>query len=137
MVVNNIKRLSYTFSKGNKPNQNDIEALNGVIDYVNKEKERELNNYHLFAKMYISVFKDTLIRSDGNYTLASKTIVDIVRIDLNNQLDRLVDEANQIFLLKDIKENDLDSEFNTTKYDKEKMKTKIIELISNIIEDYK
>ena len=136
MVSKDIDRLKYTFSKGNKINQNDIKALNGIIEYVNLEKERQLNNYQLFAKMYVSVFKDTLIRSEGNYQLASKTIVTILRMDLNDQLERMIDEVNQIWLEKDIKEKGLDSDFNTEKYDKEQMKARIIELISNLIEDY-
>ena len=96
MIANNIKRLSYTIGKGNKPNANDIEALNGVIEYVNQEKERSLNNHQLFAKLYINAFKDILIKSNGNYQLASDSLLSVIRIGLNDQIDRLIEETNQI-----------------------------------------
>ena len=135
MISKDIDRLKYTFSKGNKINQNDIEALNGFIEYVNKEKERELNNHHLFAKLYVNAFKDILIRSEGNYQLASKSLLGVVRIDLNDHLDRLIIECNQIWLEKEIKTNDsLNVEYPN--YDKEQMKNRIVELISNLIEDF-
>ena len=136
MIEKDIKRLQFTFSKGYTPNDNDFDALDSIIKYVNKEKQRELNNYQLFAKLYISQFKNVLIKSDGNYQLAAKSILDVVQMDLNDQLDRLILEANQIYLEKDIKEKGVDSDFNISKYDKEKMKDKIIQLINNIIEDY-
>tara|TARA_R110000803_G_scaffold76454_1_gene141083 strand:+ start:18954 stop:19385 length:432 start_codon:yes stop_codon:yes gene_type:complete len=136
MIEKDIKRLQFTFSKGHIPNDNDFDALDSIIKYVNKEKQRELNNYHLFARMYVSQFKNVLIKSGGNYQLASKSILDIVQMNLNDQLDRLILEANQIYLEKDIKEKGVDSDFNISKYDKEKMKDKIIQLINNLIEDY-
>ena len=136
MIEKDIRRLAFTISKGNKPNESDIQALNGVIKYVNDEKERTLNNYHLFARMYISQFKNVLIKSGGNYQLSAKSILDVVQIDLNDHLDRLILEANQIYLEKDIEEKGVDSDFNISNYDKEKMKDKIIQLINNIIEDY-
>jgi len=100
MINKDINRLKYTFSRGYKPNENDVEALNNIIKYVNKEKERDLNNYHLFAKLYINAFKSVLISSEGNYLLASKSIKSILQIDLDDHLNRLIDEANIIFLEK-------------------------------------
>ena len=34
-----INRLAYTISNGNKPNATDVEALNQLIEYINKEKQ--------------------------------------------------------------------------------------------------
>lgn len=38
--MKSINRLAYTISKGNKPNASDMEALNDIIDHVNKENEK-------------------------------------------------------------------------------------------------
>jgi len=57
-IDENIKRLSFTFSKGNKPNQEDIKAFNGVVEWINTYKTNVLNNNQLFAKLYILMLKD-------------------------------------------------------------------------------
>ena len=95
-INKDIDRLKYTFSKGNKINQNDIQALNGLIEYVNDQKERELNNHHLFAKVIIYVFKHELIRTDGNYHLSLSTLNSILRIDLDAHFDSFHTEINTI-----------------------------------------
>ena len=56
-IDQNIKRLSFTLSKGNKPNQTDIEAFNGVVEWINTYKTDVLNNNKLFAKLYILFLK--------------------------------------------------------------------------------
>ena len=52
-IDQNIKRLSFTLSKGNRPNGTDIEAFNGVVEWINTYKTDVLNNNKLFAKLYI------------------------------------------------------------------------------------
>ena len=132
-----INRLAYTISKGNKPNASDMEALNDIIDYVNKEKERELNNNRLFAKLYVNVFKNDLIRNNGDYKATVASLKSTCRIDLNEQLNSLVIEANAIALQNDMKafEDDI-SKFEYPKHDEAGMKNRLKEVIGNLIEDY-
>ena len=78
MIQKQIDRLKFTFSKGNKPNATDFEALNGIIEYVNSEKERERNNNHLFAKIFLSQFKNDFIK---NYWF---TPIDVTMRDANS-----------------------------------------------------
>lgn len=132
-----INRLAYTISKGNKPNASDMEALNDIIDYVNKEKERELNNNRLFAKLYVNVFKNDLIRNNGDYKATVSSLKSTCRIDLNEQLNSLVIEANAIALQNDMKafEDDI-SKFEYPKHDEAGMKNRLKEVIGNLIEDY-
>lgn len=48
-------RLLWRFKskKGFTPNDNDINALNSVLKWINNQKKETLNNNHLFAKLYI------------------------------------------------------------------------------------
>ena len=132
-----LNRLAYTISNGNKPNASDVEALNQLIDYVNKEKQRELNNNRLFAKLYVNVFKNDLIDNNGNYKLVVDSLKSTCRIGLDEQLDGLIREANAIYLQNEIENYTEDiSSFEYPKYDEVKMKNKLKETITNLIEDY-
>ena len=137
MIQKSIDRLKYTFSKGNKPNQNDFIALNDVINYVNTERQTLQNNQLLFSKLFLNQFKDVLIKSEGNYQLAIDSVKKVCRVSLDVQLDSLIEEANQIFLSNHLKEYTEDpSKFEYPKYDRDKMKARLMDLITNMIEDY-
>jgi len=132
-----INRLAYTISNGNKPNASDVEALNQLIDYVNKEKQRELNNNRLFAKLYVNVFKNDLIKNNGNYKATVDSLKSTCRIGLDEQLNGLVREANAIYLQNEIESYTKDiSTFEYPKHDETKMKNRLKDLIGNLIEDY-
>lgn len=53
-----ISRLSYTISKGHKPNETDKIALNKVIHDLNSNATETLNEHFLFAKLYAIVLTD-------------------------------------------------------------------------------
>ena len=132
-----INRLAYTISNGNKPNTSDVEALNQLIDYVNKEKERELNNNRLFAKLYVNVFKNDLIKNNGNYKATVDSLKSTCRIGLDEQLNGLVREANAIHLQNEMENYTKDiSNFEYPKHNEDKMKNRLKDLIGNLIEDY-
>lgn len=132
-----INRLAYTISNGHKPNASDVEALNQLIDYVNKEKQRELNNNRLFAKLYVNVFKNDLIKNNGNYKATVDSLKSTCRIDLDEQLNGLVREANAIYLQNEMENYTKDiSKFEYPKHDETKMKNRLKDLIGNLIEDY-
>ena len=96
MVKKDIYRLVYTISNGNKPNEADINALNGVIEYVNKEKERQLNDHHLFAKLYISRFKSEMKRRNGNYQMVADDLRRDIAIDVMSHLELFHQDMNMI-----------------------------------------
>lgn len=132
-----INRLAYTISKGNKPNANDVKALNEIIEYVNKEKERELDNNMLFAKLYVNAFKNSLIKNEGNYKDIVSSLKSTCRISFEDQLDGLVREANAIHLEQEMKAFTKDiSAFRYPKYNVEDMKNKFKLTIGNLIEDF-
>jgi len=138
MISKDIDRLKYTFYKGNKINQNDIKALNGFIEYVNQEKERQLNNYQLFAKLFVNTLKNDLLRNDYDYQTITSSLQSVLKIDFDVQLDSLLMDISQHELKKDIdslSEEDLLKNFKYPKFDTEQMKDRIIEIIQNYIED--
>ena len=115
---------------------NDLKALNGIIKYVNKEKERELNNYQLFTKLFINVFKNDLIKSKGNYQLALGSVKMILSIDTEEHLRAFKDEINQIWLEEVIESKGIDDNFDYPKWNTEQTKDSLNNVISNLIEDY-
>ena len=132
-----INRLIYTISNGNKPNQTDVDALNDVIKYYNSERERQFTNNRLFAKLYINVLKNDIIKNNGNYQPIIKSLKSTCRISLNDQLDGLIRESNAIYLQNEFDNyiGDIDK-FEYPKYKPDAMKEKLKDMIVNLIEDY-
>jgi hypothetical protein len=91
-----LNRLIYTISNQNKPNQNDVDALNELIEYKNNEDKRTLVNNELFAKLFIGVFKSDLIKSKGNYQSSLFTLKTMLKIDIHTQYDSFYNEINLI-----------------------------------------
>ena len=74
-----VSRLSYTISKGNKPNETDKIALNKVIHDLNANATATVNEHYLFAKLYALVLSDFVkIYQD----------VDFANKQINNELSR-------------------------------------------------
>jgi hypothetical protein len=56
-----VSRLSYTISKGNKPNETDKVALNSLIKFINNSDKEVVQENLLFAKLYTIVLSDFLL----------------------------------------------------------------------------
>ena len=135
--MKSLNRLIYTITKGNKPNDTDVQALNEIIQYVNQEKQRQLENNHLFAKLVTSVLRNDILRNGGNYQLAVESLKSVCRIDLEASLEGFIMEINQLDIEKHLElyKGDLD-QFNYPRYNVDKMKERTKEIITNLIEDY-
>lgn len=55
-----VNRFQFRFTKQEngdyknfKPNHSDIEAINTILSWINRQKEDSVRNNHLFAKLYI------------------------------------------------------------------------------------
>jgi hypothetical protein len=161
MIQKQIDRLKYTFTKGNKPNATDIEALNNIIKYVNSEKERELNNNHLFAKLFLSDFKNDFIKNEGNYQYNIDSLRIILKKPLESHYEDVFNEMNEIEYVKFAKSKGLtfihpalcdeeDREIQSkllkihkkeliqhfSQFKKEDVYKRLNGLLNNIIEDY-
>lgn len=60
-VDKSIQRLSWRFGNGQfTPNQNDVDSLNGLIEWINDQRKITLNENLLFAKLFIYVYHQNL-----------------------------------------------------------------------------
>ena len=84
-----LKRLHFTISKGNKPNQLDIEALNQIIRDQKKQAEETTKEHYLFAKLYAVVLRSNT-EFLGDIVEANKVVNDILSNSLEEQLRRLL-----------------------------------------------
>lgn len=55
-----VKRLSFTISKGNKPNQNDVDAFNEIIRNLKLSEQETVQENLLFAKLYTFTLSELL-----------------------------------------------------------------------------
>lgn len=51
-----IGRITWRMQNGWKPNKIDMDAINYVINFVNRQQKKQFNDYQLFAKLYIHVY---------------------------------------------------------------------------------
>jgi hypothetical protein len=72
-----ISRLSYTISKGHKPNETDKIALNKVIHDLNNNATATVNEHYLFAKLYAIVLTDFIKHYQD---------VDFANVQINKEL---------------------------------------------------
>ena len=136
MIDKDIERLKYTITQGNKPNENDIKALNSVIGYVNLEKDRTISKNILLSKLIINVLKNDIIKSKGNYQLSIKTLKSILRISLEAHYEAFKDEINQIWLDNYINEGEDIKDFNYPKWNLSQTKASINNLITTFVDNY-
>lgn len=79
-----MNRLTYTVSNGHKCNDADVDALNFVIDWINKEKEDRLNKNHHFAKLAMFVYNEFLVHYKGDNKICEKEIQQILKSPLEH-----------------------------------------------------
>ena len=84
-----IKRLRFTLSKQNKPNQSDIDAFNSICSHLQKS-EAEVNQDHLlFGKLYTYVLSNMLHHySDINF--ANKRLNEILSQPMDIRIEELL-----------------------------------------------
>jgi hypothetical protein len=100
-----VERLVWRFSNGWNVNQLDADALNMIQKFVEDKHKKQIQDYHLFAKLYIMVYAQYLERY--------KTTIfdDIPRKELHKLLDLPVDNFIQR-LTQRLNESELYSLFN-------------------------
>lgn len=91
-----MQRIGWRLSdpKGFKPNQNDVDSYNYIVDHVEDKQSYQLSRHELFAKMYIFVFGE-LIRH-----YKSSPDNDLVRKELNKIASKPMDLIIQEFIDK-------------------------------------
>lgn len=108
------QRLSWRFSNGKfEPNQNDLEALKFLADWVNREKEREIQEQTLFAKMYVYCFYHEL-DFYKDISFAQNKLHEILQKPLNEQYSSFLKKLNDHELDLFMREHKLDKDWINT-----------------------
>ena len=120
-----MQRIVWRVSNGaHTPNQNDVEAVTVVAEWINRQKAQEIQQNKIFAKMYVYCFINEL-QFYQNLKLAQKKLHEILQTPLTqlytNFTDRLnlielnrlkkeigLNEAHPLTLTEDEKEKDAD-----------------------------
>jgi len=84
-----IKRLHFTISKKNKPNESDIEALNQIIRDYKKQSEETTKEHYLLAKLYAVVLRSNTEHLE-DINKANAVVNDILSSPLENHIQRLL-----------------------------------------------
>ena len=135
-VKRDLNRLGYMISNQNKPNQNDADALNNIIDYVEQERKRQFTNNQLLAKLFINDMLNDTIGNEGDYQKSYDVLRIVFRIDLQEHLNNFNSHMNQLFLENQLKETKDIDKIVFTKWTREQTQDRVMELINNCLDDY-
>jgi len=83
-----IKRLRYTISKTNKPNQTDAEALNEILKILELEQQKTIQENLLFAKLYAFTLCE-LLHHYCDIDFANKQINKVLSEPMELRIDNL------------------------------------------------
>lgn len=120
-----VKRLSFTISKGNKPNQNDVEAFNEIIRNLKLSEQETVQENLLFAKLYIFTLSELL---------AYYTDIDMA----NKEINKILSEPMAIEKLQmSLRRMELQNYFNRKKILDPFLKNKTANELEEIHERYK
>lgn len=121
------KRLSFTISKGNKPNKSDIEAYNEISKFFKIAEEKTIQDNLLFAKLYALVISDFLIYY---------TDIDFANKEINKVLSEPMELRIQV-LHQRLKNMEYQNYFNRKNILDPFLKTKTAAELEEIHERYK
>lgn len=92
-----------------KCNQNDLDAYNFIVDYVEKQNEMIQNANELFAKMYIHIYGQYLMSYGANPSseIPKKVLSREVAKDINEHIQEFYDLTNEVNFIKKVDSKDL------------------------------
>lgn len=89
-----MQRLFWRMGNGSfSPNQNDLEALTEVAKWINREKQREIQENTIFAKLYVYCFIYE-IEFYKNIDLAQKRIHEILKQPITSRYNEFLKTLN-------------------------------------------
>jgi hypothetical protein len=75
-------------------NQKDIEAVNFLIDWVNRQKQNEIKENILFAKLFVYNFTNEIIYNNGNPQDALHRLQEIAKKPIQQHYDKFHEYLN-------------------------------------------
>jgi len=86
-----VERITWRLSNGWKANQNDLDAVNFIVDFVNVQNKKQIDDNQLIAKLYIYAYSSYLKH------FRATVFDDIPRRELFKMLDRPIEVLIQRF----------------------------------------
>ena len=130
-------QFSYRLQNGRyEPNQNDVDAFKFVAEWINREKEKEIKQNVLFAKLFCHVFAQEVKFYDGDFKFAQKKIHEYLKHPIEFYYDNFLKEINDVAMNKFIKSIGISKHLLLDSSEKQKNENKILEENSEQIEKY-
>lgn len=111
-IEKSINRLIWRFGerKSFVPNENDIEALKFLVNWVENQKSEAIQDNTIFAKMYVYCFIHELAFYK-DVSFAQKKLHETLLSPLSDQYKAFKDKINELELEKYMREYGLDKDF--------------------------
>jgi len=94
-----IKRLRYTISKLNKPNQTDIHALNEILQSLDKYQKKGVEDNRVFAKVLCLYIKDKYYNGNQDINQTLKFLSMELKQPLDVHIEILASRINSTQLI--------------------------------------
>lgn len=134
-----VQRFGWNINQGRlKANENDINAYNTIVDYVEINQKKRTKDNELFAKLYIYVYGQFLIHynSDVFNQEPKKELSKILFRSLDDCLSEFYSVINQIKIDRDVlncKNVEDVQEIKTKPYSQDYVIQNIIEQVNEVI----
>ncbi|NNE33538.1 MAG: hypothetical protein HKN40_14365 [Winogradskyella sp.] len=96
-ITKAIERITWRLRNGWKANQNDTDAINEIINFVNEKHNQQLQDNVLFAKLYIIVFAQMIKRykTDVFDSIPQKELHRLLELPLKTYIERFTATLNE------------------------------------------
>ena len=132
-----MNQFAYRLQNGRyEPNQNDVDAFKFVAEWINREKEKELKQQVLFAKLFCLVFTQEVKFYDGDFKFAQKKMHEYLKHPIEFYYDIFLKEINDVAMNKYIKSIGISEKLLLEESEKQKNENKILEENWSEIERY-
>jgi len=90
-----IGQFTYRLQNGRyEPNQTDVESLKFIIEWINREKTRELKENVLFAKLFCRIFSQEVDYYKGDFKQAQKSMHEYLKHPIEFYYERFIKEID-------------------------------------------
>jgi hypothetical protein len=137
MKVNKaIQRIQWRMNEGGwKSNENDIEAINSIIDHINESSRSLVNQNDLFARLFVEVMRRTVKVQGVKFTdkNATRWILEAMEIPFHQHVTLLTKELNDQSFFEKMEKNGVEMKHPALKTDVQK-KQEVDTLYKNYVE---
>lgn len=135
-IEKSVRRIAWRLSNGWKANQNDIDAVNEIIEFVNAKQKEQIKDNQLFAKMYIHIYGEYLkfYKATVFDEIPQKELHKILDTPLSEIIENFKKDLNDSERYEIMKSLGMEDKHPATRTDQEKQKEK--EITEQILEKH-